>query len=50
MRTGHIFGSAAFTQYNLEYLIHPVRTASRSQAAYHLFWENLHWIGAFGIV
>src|SRR6266568_4187587 len=51
VRTGHIFGSAAFTQYNLEYLMHPVRTAvALAKRLYHLFWENLHWIGTFGIV
>jgi hypothetical protein len=50
-RTGHLFGSAEFTQYNLTYLMHPVRTAVvLSKRLYHLFWENLHWIGTFGIV
>jgi hypothetical protein len=51
MQTGHLFGSAAFTQYNLEYLTHPVRMAvALARRLYHLFWENLHWIGTFGIV
>jgi hypothetical protein len=50
-QTGHLFGSAAFIQYNLEYLIHPVRMAvALARRLYHLFWENLHWIGTFGIL
>ncbi len=48
--TGHFFGDASFTQYNLEYLWHPVRTAfALVKRLYHLFGENLHWIGAFGV-
>ena len=49
--TGHFFGSQEFTYYNLEYMTHPVRTSfALAKRLYHLFWENLHWIGAFGIL
>jgi hypothetical protein len=49
--TGHLFGSASFTEYNLEYLSHPVRTAfALAKRLYHLFFENLHWIGTFGLI
>src|SRR5437868_6699223 len=49
--TGYLFGSAQFTQYNLEYMWHPVRiTIALTKRLYHLFWENLHWIGALGIL
>jgi hypothetical protein len=31
--------------------MHPVRTAvALAKRLYHLFWENLHWIGTFGIL
>jgi len=50
-QTGYLFGSAQFTQYNLEYMWHPVRIAiAFTRRLYHLFWEDLHWIGALGIV
>jgi hypothetical protein len=50
-QTGYVFGSAQFTQYNLEYMWHPVRMAiAFVRRLYHLFWEDLHWIGALGIV
>jgi hypothetical protein len=49
--TGYLFGSAQFTQYNLEYMWHPLRiTIALTRRLYHLFWENLHWIGALGIL
>jgi hypothetical protein len=49
--TGYLFGSVQFTQYNLEYMWHPVRIAiAFARRLYHLFWEDLHWIGALGIV
>src|SRR5437762_1890968 len=45
-RTGHVFGSAEFTQYNLQYLMHPIRIAvALGRRLYNLFWENLQWIG-----
>src|SRR5437867_2390563 len=51
MKTGHMFGSAEFTQYNLVYMAHPVRAAvALARRLYHLFWENLRWIGAIGIL
>ena len=50
-RTGHVFGSAEFTQYNLQYLMHPMRIAvALGRRLYNLFWENLQWIGTLGIV
>jgi hypothetical protein len=49
--TGYLFGGAQFTQYNLAYMWHPVRIAiALAKRLYHLLWENLHWIGALGIV
>src|SRR5204863_879034 len=49
--TGHVFGSAGFTAYNLEYMLHPVRAAvALGKRLYHLGWENLHWVGTFGIL
>lgn len=50
-QTGYWFGSPQFTQYNLEYMWHPVRiTVAFARRLYHLFWENLHWIGTLGIL
>jgi hypothetical protein len=49
--TGHFFGSSGFTAYNLEYMMHPVRSAfALGKRLYYLGWENLHWIGAFGVL
>jgi hypothetical protein len=50
-QTGHLFGSAEFTQYNLRYMLHPARIlVALAKRVYHLFWENLGWIGTAGIV
>jgi hypothetical protein len=51
VKTGHVFGNAEFTQYNLAYMAHPVRAAvALARRLYHLFCENPHWIGAIGIL
>jgi 4-amino-4-deoxy-L-arabinose transferase-like glycosyltransferase len=50
-QTGHLFGSSGFTQYNVQEMQHPVRIGfALAKRLYHLFWENLHWIGALGIL
>jgi hypothetical protein len=50
-QTGQVFGSSEFTQYNVEYMQHPVRIAfALAKRIYFLFWEDLRFIGAFGIL
>ena len=45
--TGHWFGNAAFTQYNVWYPLHPVRlTLALLRRLYYLFCGTGHWIGA----
>ena len=49
--TGHWFGNAAFTQYNLWYPLHPVRLAlALLRRLYYLFSGTGHWIGAVALV
>jgi hypothetical protein len=49
--TGHLFGNAAFTQYNLWYPLHPVRLAlALLRRAYYLFAGTGHWIGAIAVI
>src|SRR5580700_6243602 len=49
-QTGHVFGNTEFAQYNLGYLVHPLRMAfAFGKRLYSLFWENLQWIGTIGI-
>jgi len=49
--TGHWFGNAAFTQYNLWYPLHPVRLAlALLRRLYYLFVGSGHWIGAVPLV
>jgi len=49
--TGHWFGNAAFTQYNLWYPLHPVRlTLALLRRLYYLFGGTGHWIGAVALV
>ncbi|HVP49102.1 MAG TPA: hypothetical protein VMT32_21060 [Bryobacteraceae bacterium] len=44
--TGHLFGNAAFTQYNLWYPLHPVRLSmALLRRLYYLFAGSGHWIG-----
>ena len=49
--TGHWFGNAAFTQYNLSYPLHPVRLAlALLRRLYYLSAGSGHWIGAVASV
>ena len=49
--TGHWFGNAAFTQYNVWYPLHPVRLAlALLRRLYYLFGGTGHWIGAIASV
>jgi hypothetical protein len=49
--TGHVFGSAEFTEYNAVYLVHPVRMlVAFSRRLYYLWVENLHWLGLLAVV
>ncbi len=49
--TGHWFGNAAFTQYNLWYPLHPVRLAlALLRRLYYLFGGSGHLIGAVPLV
>ena len=49
--TGHLFGDAGFTHYNLGYALHPVRAAvSLMRRIYYLFIADFRWIGTLAIV
>ncbi len=49
--TGHVFGSTEFTDYNAQYLLHPVRMlVAFARRVYFLFFENLHWVGTLAIL
>lgn len=49
--TGHLFGSAEFTRYNLFYPLHPVRfLLALARRLYYLFFEDFHWIGTIAII
>ena len=49
--TGYWMGNAGFTDYNLFYLLHPVRLAvTLSRRLYYLFASSFHWAGAIAIV
>ena len=49
--TGHLFGNAAFTQYNIWYPLHPVRFAmALVRRFYYLFAGSGHWIGTAAVV
>jgi hypothetical protein len=49
--TGHLFGNAAFTEYNLWYPLHPVRLAmALLRRAYYLFAGTGHWIGTIAVI
>ncbi len=44
--TGHIFGNAVFTDYNLLFPLHPVRVSiALARRCFSIFIENFHWIG-----
>jgi 4-amino-4-deoxy-L-arabinose transferase-like glycosyltransferase len=49
--TGHLFGNAEFTRYNLYYPLHPVRFAfALGRRLYYLFFQDFHWIGTIAIL
>jgi len=49
--TGHVFGNAAFTRYNLYYPLHPVRLAfALARRLYYLFFQDFHWIGSIALL
>ncbi len=49
--TGHLFGSAEFTQYNAFYNVHPVRlTLALVRRFYYLFIGTFHWIGTVALI
>ena len=49
--TGHLFGDAGFTHYNLTYALHPVRAAvSLVRRFFYLFITDFRWVGSFAIV
>ena len=49
--TGHLFGNAAFTEYNVFYPLHPVRLAlALIRRFYYLFGGTFHWIGAIAVI
>jgi hypothetical protein len=49
--TGHLFGNSAFTQFNVEYLAHPVRMGfALGKRLYYLFFAGFHWIGTLGFL
>lgn len=49
--TGRWFGNAAFTEYNVWYLLHPVRLPlALTRRLYYLFVGTGHWIGSIAVV
>ncbi|PYT27905.1 MAG: hypothetical protein DMG57_16705 [Acidobacteria bacterium] len=49
--TGHLFGNAAFTEYNVFYPLHPVRLGlALARRLYFLFAGTGHWIGTFAAI
>ncbi|HYL35093.1 MAG TPA: hypothetical protein VEV17_04185 [Bryobacteraceae bacterium] len=49
--TGHVFGDAGFTHYNLVYALHPVRaTLSLIRRIYYLFIADFRWAGSLAIL
>ena len=49
--TGHIFGDAGFTHYNVWYALNPVRASlALLRRLYFLFFSDFRWIGAPAIV
>ena len=49
--TGHLFGDAGFTHYNLGYALNPVRASlSLLRRIYYLFIADFRWIGSFAIL
>jgi hypothetical protein len=49
--TGHLFGDAGFTHYNLGYALHPVRASlSLIRRIYYLFIADFRWAGSVAIL
>ena len=49
--TGHIFGNAEFTHYNVGFQLHPVRLGvTLLRRVYYVFIANLHIVGTVAIV
>jgi 4-amino-4-deoxy-L-arabinose transferase-like glycosyltransferase len=49
--TGHLFGDAGFTHYNIGYALHPVRaTLCLIRRVYYLFLSDFRWVGSIGMV
>ncbi|HUA21942.1 MAG TPA: hypothetical protein VMB25_24520 [Bryobacteraceae bacterium] len=49
--TGHLFGDAGYTAYNITYSLHPVRAGfSLLRHIYYLFIADFRWIGALPVV
>jgi 4-amino-4-deoxy-L-arabinose transferase-like glycosyltransferase len=49
--TGHLFGNAAFTEYNVFYPLHPVRLGlALARRLYFLFGGTGHWIGFLAVI
>lgn len=49
-QTGYLFGSAAFTQYNVRYPLDPVRLSlAILRRLYYLFIAGGHWIGVIAV-
>jgi len=49
--TGHVFGNAGYTEYNIAYSLNPVRAAfSLVRRSYYLFVADFRWVGTVAIV
>ena len=49
--TGHLFGDAGFTHYNLGYALNPARASlCLLRRIYYLFLADFRWVGAMAIV
>jgi len=49
--TGHLFGDAGYTHYNLGYALHPVRAGiCLIRRIYYLFIADFHWAGSIAIL
>lgn len=45
-QTGHLFGNAGFTEYNVFYPLHPVRLAAAvARRLHYLLVADFHWVG-----
>jgi hypothetical protein len=49
--TGHLFGNAEFTDYNLTFPLHPVRMGiALARRGFYLFIDNFHWVGWLAVL